>query len=75
MGTSGTEQQPKRAKPVKEMTVEELRREVYRLQHKITAQGNTLKAKQAIIEHLESAEIKRITDAIERTLTGWRYRG
>ncbi|NTU67984.1 MAG: hypothetical protein HGB02_03785 [Chlorobiaceae bacterium] len=57
-------------KDVKDMNIDEMRKEIYRLQHKITGLGNAIKAKQAIIDHMRDADSKRqaqhIVDAIER---------
>jgi hypothetical protein len=64
-----------RRKDVKEMGIDELRSEVYRLRRIRALQQHTIDAKQHIIEYMQGVEARRITDAIEKMLTGWRYRG
>lgn len=66
MGTTGnTPAATRPTKQVKDMTVEELRCEVYRLRHKITEVQNSLKGKQAIIEHLQASQQQKMIGALQ----------
>lgn len=73
MGTNGTTRATTRAKTVTEMTVEELRSEIYRLKRKNAELQHSLNAKSAILEHMEGAFIKRVSEAVDRVLDDWRH--
>ena len=68
---SETEQQGSSA--LEKMSVEELRSEIYRLRHIRTALQNRLKAREAVIEHLNTAYqdrlVSKISDAMRERMT------
>ena len=53
---------------IKEWSADQLRREVYRLRHKITEERAKRKAKETIVEYLQSTERRRVIDAVREII-------
>lgn len=56
-------------KAVQDMTTEELRSEVYRLQRIRAKLNRKIQTGDAIRDHIQTVQFGRLTDAIERILT------
>lgn len=55
-------------KDVKDMTVEELRREIFRLRHKTTELGNKVKSQAAVIAHLKESDFRKMVEAVRQLI-------
>lgn len=53
---------------IKDWSADQLRREVYRLRHKITEERARRKAKETIVEYLQSTERRRLIDAVREII-------
>jgi hypothetical protein len=53
---------------IKDWSADQLRREVYRLRHKITEERRKRKAKETIVEYLQCTERRRLIDAVREII-------